>query len=151
MPECGTWSHTVIPSLGARARRGGGWAPAFRVTRCQSQSGVSLMVWVGSCWVPRGHFRVLHGSLYQSYTDTGQSSDPSGLVRSRRAISGSDGFWHDGTRRGSTGRSTVPYRCTIDVRTPWARSSPRALRRPIGTRRTPGGTIGPRLIGASPV
>ena len=35
------------------------------------------------------------------------------------------------------------------IRDPMA--SPRALRRPVGTRRTPGGTVGPRLIGASPV
>ena len=30
-------------------------------------------------------------------------------------------------------------------------ASPRALRGPIGTRRTAGGTVGPRFIGASPV
>ena len=30
-------------------------------------------------------------------------------------------------------------------------ASPRALRGPIGTQRTAGGTVGPRLIGASPV
>ena len=56
----------------------------------------------------------------------------------------------------STGRSTVPYWCTIDVRTPWARHGvptgpPGARRDPTGPRRTPGGTVGPRLIGASPV
>ncbi len=60
---------------------------------------------------------------------------------------------HVVTRRGSTGRSTVPYRCTIDVRThirsPTA--APRAFWRPLGTRRAPGGTVGPRLLGASPV
>ena len=65
-------------------------------------------------------------------------------------------FWHDGTRRGSTDRSTVPYRCTIDVRTPWARHGvptgpPEARWDPTDPRRTPGGTVGPRLIGASPV
>ena len=31
---------------------------------------------------------VRHGSVYQSYTDTGQTSDPSGLIGSRRAKSG---------------------------------------------------------------
>ena len=63
-------------------------------------------------------------------------------------------IWHDGTRWGSTGRSTVPYRCTIDVRThtgpygvPTGPLEPR--RDPTGPRRIPGGTIGPRLIGAS--
>ena len=63
---------------------------------------------------------------------------------------------HVVTRRGSTGRSTVPYRCTIDVRThtgpygvPTGPPGPR--RDPTGPRRTAGGTVGPRLIGASPV
>ncbi len=65
---------------------------------------------------------VPYGSVYQSYTDTGQSSDPSGLVGSRwdigfRRVSVGTLIWPDGTRRGSTDRSTVPYRCTIDVRT----------------------------------
>ena len=55
-----------------------------------------------------------------------------------------------------TGRSTVPYCCRIDVRTPWARHSvpmgpPEARRDPTDPRRTAGGTVGPRLIGASPV
>ena len=35
MSECGTCSHAVIPSLGARSRGGLGRAPAFRVARCQ--------------------------------------------------------------------------------------------------------------------
>ena len=34
--ECGTWSHAVMSSLGARARGGVGRAPAFRVARCQT-------------------------------------------------------------------------------------------------------------------
>ena len=50
----------------------------------------------------------------------------------------------------------VPYRCTIDVRTPWARHGvptgpPEARRDPTDPRRTAGGTVGPGLIGASPV
>ena len=63
---------------------------------------------------------------------------------------------HVVTRRGSTGRLTVPYGCTIDVRThtgpyggPMGPPGPR--RYPTGPRRTAGGTVGPRLIGASPV
>ena len=63
---------------------------------------------------------------------------------------------HVVTRRGLTGRSTVPYRCTIDVRTqtgpygvPTGPPGPR--RDPTDTRRTARGTVGPRLIGASPV
>ena len=39
--ECGTWSHAVISSLGARARGGVGRAPAFRVARCQTWTQVS--------------------------------------------------------------------------------------------------------------
>ena len=34
------WPHAVISSLGARARGGGGQAPAFRVARCQTWTGV---------------------------------------------------------------------------------------------------------------
>ena len=49
--ECGTWSHAVISSLGARARRGGGRAPAFSVARCQTPSGVRVEA-LG--WVPLG-------------------------------------------------------------------------------------------------
>ena len=40
MSECGTWSHEVMSSLGARARGGVGQAPGFRVARCQTSSGV---------------------------------------------------------------------------------------------------------------
>ena len=36
--------------------------------------GSGLMGWVGSRWVPSGYVRVPYGSVYQSYTDTGQSS-----------------------------------------------------------------------------
>ena len=39
-----------------------------------------------------GSRMVPYGSVYQSYINTGHSSDPSGLVGSHRAISGSDGF-----------------------------------------------------------
>ena len=46
----------------------------------------------GSCTVPIWFRMVPYGPVYQSYTDTGQSSDPSGLVGSHRAISGSDRF-----------------------------------------------------------
>ena len=50
----------------------------------------------------------------------------SGSVGARWVTSGHIGFrrvsvgtlfWHDGTRQGSTDRSTVPYRCTTHVRT----------------------------------
>ena len=39
--ECGTWSHAVMSSLGARARGGVGRAPAFSVARCQTWTQVS--------------------------------------------------------------------------------------------------------------
>ena len=54
--------------------------------------GSGLMGWVGSRQDTSGSRMVPYRSVYQSYTDTGQSSDPSGLVGSLRAISGSDGF-----------------------------------------------------------
>ena len=63
---------------------------------------------------------------------------------------------HVVTRRGSTGRSIVLYLCTIDVRThtgPYGVSTGALGARwdLTGPRRTAGGTVGPCLIGASPV
>ena len=63
---------------------------------------------------------------------------------------------HVVTRHGSTGRSTVPYWCTIDV---WTHTGPYGVPTgppgprwdPTGPQRTAGGTVGPHLIGASPV
>ena len=95
----------------------------------------------------------------------GEATFARSSVRFRRGLSGHFGFrrvsvgtliWHDRTRRGLTDRSTVTYRFTIDVRTPWARhGSPTGClgprRDPTDPRRTPSGTVGPRLIGASPV
>ena len=155
LSECGTWSHAVIPSLGARARRGGGRAPAFRVACCQTQSGVRFD---GLGWVPSGSRMVPNRSVYQSYTDTGQSSDLAGLVGSLRAISGSDGFPSEpcfGTTGPDMARR-IARLSRIGARLMYgppghAMAAPRALRRPVGTQRTPGGTVGPRLIGASPV
>ena len=62
----------------------------------------------------------------------------------------------DRTRRVLADRSTVPYRCTIDVRTHTGPSGvptgpPGPCRDPTDPRRTAGGTVGPRFIGASPV
>ena len=59
-----------------------------------------------------------------------------------------------GIRRVSTGRSTVPYRCTIDVRTPWARpgvhtSRLGALQTLTGPWRPAGGTVRLIFIGGS--
>ena len=55
LSECGTWSHAVIPSLGARAR--GGVVGRLRsVSHVVGPSqGSGLMGWVGSRWVPSGY------------------------------------------------------------------------------------------------
>ena len=105
--ECGTCSHAVIPSLGARARRGGGQAPAFRVARCRTRSGVRLD---GLGWFLLGPVRVRWGPVW--------------------------------SRIGARFMYGPPGPAT---------ASPRALWGLVGTQRTPGGTVGPRLIGASPV
>ena len=84
---------------------------------------------------------------------------PSGAVVPKQ---GSDGkpvgtlIWHDGPRQGSMDRRTDPYRCTTHVRTHTGPSGvptgpPGPHRDPTDPRRTPGGTVGPRFIGASPV
>ena len=59
---------------------------------------------------------------------------------------------HVVTRRGSTGRSTILYRCTIDVRThtgPYGvpTGPPGPHRDPTGLLPTAGGIVGLRLIG----
>ena len=123
---------------GRMSQRGGGRAPAFRVARCRTRSGVRLD---GLGWFPLGPIRVRLGPTWSRI----------GPYISRTLIRDSRVFC-----QGSTGRSTVPYRCTIDVRTPWARHGvptgpPEAGRYLTDPRRTPGGTVGPRLIGASEV
>ena len=86
-------------------------------------------------------------------------------VKARRVPSGHIGFrqvsigtliWPDRTRRGSTGRSTVQYRCRIHVWThmgpygvPTGPSGPR--RDPTDPQRSAGSTVGPRFIASSPV
>ena len=82
--ECGAWLHAVISSLGARAKGGGGRAPAFRVARCQTPLGT-----LGSQEGTSGFHKVPFGFVYQSHTHTGQSRDPSRPVDSHRAKSGS--------------------------------------------------------------
>ena len=102
----------------------------------QRSSGLVVIRWGSS-----GSRMVPYGSVYQSYINTEQSSDPSGLVGAL--------IWHDRTRHGSTSRSTGPYWCAIDVRTPWARHGvsagrPRPRRAPTAARRPAGGSV--RLI-----
>ena len=100
--------------------------------------GSGLMGLVGSRWVPSGHVRVPYGSVYQSYTKTGQSSDPWGLVGSRRSESVSDGFPSEpcfGTTGPDMARR-IARLSRIGARLmygPPGHASPRALRRPIRT------------------
>ena len=117
---------------------------------------------VGSQEDTSGSRMVPSGSVYQSYTDTGQSSDPSGLVGSRRAISGSDGFPAEpcfGTTR-PDGARRIARLVRIGAQLMFgppghATASPRALRVPVGPRRPPAGprgglrgTLGELLVGA---
>ena len=57
----------------AHEPEGGGQAPAFRVARCRTQSGVRLD---GLCWVPSGYARVSYMVPYISRT----------LIRDNRVI-----------------------------------------------------------------
>ena len=156
------WPHAVISSLGARAR--GGWSGACvsvsHVVGHRQGSGFD-----GLGWVTLGPVRARQGPVWVRISVVHQYGTVERSVRARRGLSGHIGFrrvsigtliWHDRTRRGSTDRSTVPYWCTIDVRThtgPYGvpTGPPGARRDPTGPRRTAGGTVGPRLIGASPV
>ena len=117
-------------------------------------------------WAPIGLVRARQGpggfrtGPYVSRTPIRDSSHPSGLdgvcrtMLGFRQVSVRTPIWHDGTRRVSTGRSTVPYRCTIDVRTPWARLGVPTgrlgpLRAPTDTRRPAAGTVRMIFIGGS--
>ena len=140
LSECRTWSHAVISSLGARAR--GGWSGASVMCRTLSDPvrGQGLMGSVGSRPVLLGYVRVLYGSViysvYQSYTDTGQLSDPSRPVGSSRPILGSDRFPSD-PLTGVDGSLDCPVSMYGPIRDPTA--SPRALQGPVGIQRTPSG------------
>ena len=165
MSECGTWSHAVISSLGARAR--GGWSGACvsvsHVVGHRQRSGFDELG-----WVTLGPVRARQGPVwsrmgpYISRTPIRDSRvirrDASGPVGPYRVPTGfrRNPVWYNRTRRVSTHHSTVPYWCMIDVRShtgPYGGpTGPPGLRRdPTGFRRTAGGTVGPRLIGASPV
>ena len=145
---CHPWAHE--PERGGRA-------PAFRVARCQTPPGVKLD---GFGWVSLGPVRARQGPLWSRM----------GLYVSRALIRESRVIRRDssgpvgpcrvpmGFRRnpdlacrdpsGLTGRSTVPYRCTIDVRTPWARHD--VPTGPPGPRRDPTGTGGPPAAPSDP-
>ena len=169
LSECGTWSHAVISSLGARARGGVGRAPAFSVARCQTWTQVShprcpSTEDFGNRTVT---FRIDHTPLHRIAVQF-EWAEPFGELQKKTenmSIFGACQFSPKknvclSTQLGAcshpTGRPTVPYWCTIDVRTPWARHGvptgpPGPRRDPTDPWRTPGGTVGPRLIGASPV
>ena len=162
LSECGTWSHAVISSLGARARGGvvGRLRSVSHVVGPRQGSG--LIGWVGSRWVPRGHVRVPHGPAWVRISVAHRYGTVESSVRAHRGLSGHIGFRrvsvgtlirHDGTRWGSTDRPTVPHRCTIDVRTHAGPSGvptgpPGPRRDPTDPRRTAGG---PQLLLASAV
>ena len=150
-----------IPWAGVKGRDG--QTAAFHVARCRTWSGLRLD---GFCWIRWAPVRARQGPVWShmdlyinplsiriSQVICQVPLGPLGHLGFRRLLVGTL-IWHDGTRRGSTDRSTGPYRFTIDVRTPWARhgvtTGPRGSRRdPTGPRRTPGGTVGPRFVGAS--
>ena len=132
------------------------------------RQGSGLMGWVGSRWVLSGSRMVPYRSVYQSYTDTGQSSDPPGLVGSLQAISASDGFPSEpcfGTM-GPVGARRIARLSRIGARLMYgppghATAPPRALDLGlVGTRWTTGGTPfnrglpglgGPQLLLAQPM
>ena len=153
------WAKVGVRDLVARgysipggvSQRGGGQARMFPCrTLSDPARGQSWIGWLGPdrpCQGTPGSHGVPYWSVHQSYTNTEQSSHPSGLDGVCRTMSGfrqvSVGTltWHDGTCWGSMGRSTVPYRCTIDVRIPWAHlgvpTGRLGPRRPPAARRRP--------------
>ncbi len=91
-PKCGTELARSYFIPARVSQRGDGQAPAFRVTRCRTWS-EGRGEWSG--WILSGHARILQGSdgsVSQSYTAAGQSSNPPRPIAPCRAISGPDGF-----------------------------------------------------------
>ena len=76
------WPHAVISSLGARAREGGGQAPAFRVARCLTRSLVDIRL--GPIGSRQGSSGTRMGPYLSRTPIRAPSSHPSGLVGSRR-------------------------------------------------------------------
>ena len=138
-------------SIPGRTSQKGGRSGACVPCRTLSDPVRGQAGWVG--WGPVGSRQGTSGShmvpswfVFQSYTDTGQSSDPSGLVGSRRAISRSVGFPSEtcfGTT-GPVGARRMARLSRIDAQSMYgppghATASPLALRGPVGTQRTLGG------------
>ena len=84
---------------------GGGQAPAFCVARCRTWSHVDIrLVHVRSCQDSSGFHGDLYGSVSKSYTHTGPSSLPSGLVGSRRGISATSAKVQSGPKTSNLAR-----------------------------------------------
>ena len=107
---------------GASQRGGAGRRRSVsHIVRPRQRSGFE-----GLGWVPLGPKRARQGPIwsrmgpYISRTPIRDSrvihQGSSGPIGFRRVSVGTL-IWHDRTRQGSTDRSTVPYWCTIDVRT----------------------------------
>ena len=84
-------------SIPGRTSQKRGWTGACGCLRSVSHvvgpgQGSGLMGWVGSRQGTSGSPMVPYRSVQPMYTDMGQSSDPSGIVRSHQAMSGSDRF-----------------------------------------------------------
>ena len=111
MSECGTWSHAVISSLGARARGGlvGRLRSVSHVVRPRQGSRFDGLGWAR--YAPSGHVRVLYGPIWVHISGRTLIRDsrvirqgssgpvPSSHIGFRRVSIGTL-FWHDGTRLG---------------------------------------------------
>ena len=127
------WPHAVISSLGVRARGGGGQAPAFRVARCRTGSGVDMRSGPvrarrGPIWV-----RILVVHRYRSIeSSVGARRVPSGhighigqsSVRSQNIKFGPKRV--ENRRFGPKQRPNEPNRLSGPIRTtPEAKNGPR--------------------------
>ena len=110
---------------GRTSQRGGSTGACVSVSHVVGHRQGSRFDGLGwSHWVPSGHVRVPYGPVWVRISVVHQYGTVERSIRARRGLSGHIGFrwvsvgtliWHDRTRRGSTDRSTVLYRCTIDV------------------------------------
>ena len=148
--ECGTWSHAVIPSLGARARGGVVARPRSVSHVVRPRQGLGFE---GLGWVPLGPKRARQGPVWSC---TGPYISRT-LIRDSRVIrqglSGpvgsyrvSDGFPSEPCfdTTGPEGSRRIPRLSRIDARWMYGPirdppASPWGLKGPVGTRRAPGG------------
>ena len=108
------------------------------------QKNVRLSTQFGACSHMPGHVRVPDGPIWVRTSTLHQDGTVERSVETRRVLSGRIGFrqvsvgslfWHNRTRRGSMGRWTAPYPCTIDVYEP--------IRNPTAPYRPSGALLGP--------